>query len=75
MIPDLPESEDALHDLALEMVAHIYARMGFRPGRVYLLKPRSIPLTHNGKIQHAQLKTQYLDGRLRNSGAILFPEF
>ncbi len=67
--------EDALHDLALEMVAHIYARMGFRPGRVYLLKPRSIPLTHNGKIQHAQLKMQYLDGRLRNSGAILFPEF
>jgi len=69
------KSEDELYDIALGIVEIIHNNMGFRPGRVYLLKPRSIPLTHNGKIQHARLKVQYMDGELRNSGAFLYPEF
>ncbi len=69
------KSEDDLFEFALSIVNSIHADMGFRPGRVYLLKRKSIPLTHNGKIQHARLKAQYLEGELRTSGKILFPEF
>jgi acyl-CoA synthetase (AMP-forming)/AMP-acid ligase II len=69
----LPESE--LHDLVIQIVSNIHDRMGFRPARVYLLKPRSIPQTHNGKIQHQKLKSKYLDGSLFEEGRILFPHF
>jgi acyl-CoA synthetase (AMP-forming)/AMP-acid ligase II len=63
------------HEAALEIVRAVFGRMGFRPGRAYLLKPRSIPRTTNGKIQHALLRERYLDGSLRASGAILYPEY
>jgi acyl-coenzyme A synthetase/AMP-(fatty) acid ligase len=69
------KTEDQLFDLTLDLVAAIHTRMGYRPGRVYLLKPRSIPMTHNGKIQHGHLKEKYLDGSLRLSGNILYPEY
>jgi acyl-CoA synthetase (AMP-forming)/AMP-acid ligase II len=68
-------SEDDYYELSLQLVSNIHARMGLRPGRVYLLKPGSIPLTHNGKIQHLRLKEQYLDGSLHRSGNVLFPEY
>lgn len=69
------KTEDALYEFYLDVVNAIHKRMGFRPGRVYLLKPKSIPMTYNGKIQHARLKDQYLDGSLRESGKILYPEY
>jgi acyl-CoA synthetase (AMP-forming)/AMP-acid ligase II len=68
-----PESE--LQDLVIDIVSKIHNRMGFRPARVYLLKPKSIPQTHNGKIQHQRLKGKYLDGSLLNEGRILFPNY
>jgi acyl-CoA synthetase (AMP-forming)/AMP-acid ligase II len=68
-------TEDALYDFYLDVVNAIHERMGFRPGRVYLLKTKSIPMTYNGKIQHTRLKNQYLDGSLRGSGKILYPEY
>jgi len=69
------KTEDALYEFYLNVVNVVHKRMGFRPGRVYLLKPKSIPMTHNGKIQHARLKDQYLNGSLRESGKILYPEY
>lgn len=63
------------HEMALQIVADFHTQVGFRPARVYLLKPRSIPLTHNGKIQHVRLREIYLDGRLRARGSILYPEY
>jgi acyl-CoA synthetase (AMP-forming)/AMP-acid ligase II len=69
------KTEDELYEIALEIVKAVHTRMGFRPGRVYLLKPRSIPMTHNGKIQHFQLKNKYLDGVLKDTGDILFPDY
>ncbi len=69
------KAEDAMYELYLDVVTAIHERMGFRPGRVYLLKAKSIPLTHNGKIQHLRLRDVYLDGSLRASGKILFPEY
>lgn len=67
--------EDELFQLSLDVVDAIHTRMGYRPGRIYLLKARSIPLTHNGKVQHSRLKEMYEEGDLRASGAILFPEY
>ena len=69
------QTEEALFELSLQIVAAIHKHMGFRPARVYLLKPKSIPMTYNGKIQHTRLKDQYLDGSLRASGNILYPEY
>jgi len=64
-----------LHKMALQMVADFHLHMGFRPARVYLLKPRVIPLTHNGKIQHFRLREMYLDGTLKKHSSILYPVY
>jgi hypothetical protein len=42
---------------------------------VYLVKPKTIPVTHNGKIQHARLKEIYLAGSLRAAGQLVYPEY
>jgi acyl-CoA synthetase (AMP-forming)/AMP-acid ligase II len=63
------------YELTLQIVQGIHDRLGFRPARVYLVKPHTIPKTHNGKIQHVQLKALYLDGTLREQGMILYPEY
>ena len=68
-------TDEEHYESAMEIVQTVHAHMGFRPGRVYLLKPHAIPLTHNGKIQHVRLRDQYLDGELRDAGKILFPEY
>jgi fatty-acyl-CoA synthase len=62
-------------DHATEIVHRYHAELGSRPGRVYLLRPRTIPQTRNGKLKHAALRTAHLDGTLRRAGAILFPEY
>jgi acyl-CoA synthetase (AMP-forming)/AMP-acid ligase II len=67
--------EAGLYDVALEVVEAIHAQLGIRPGRVYLLRPHSLPITPNGKTQHAALRDQYLSGGLRGRNAILFPGY
>ncbi len=67
--------ESALQATVIEIVAAVHSGLGFRPGRVYLVRPRAIPRTANGKIRHAALKRRYLDGRLRREGQILFPDY
>ena len=61
--------------MVIDVVSVVYGRLGLRPGRVYLLEPRSIPMTPNGKLQHAKLRDSYLDGSLRDSGNILHPPY
>lgn len=61
--------------LVLQIVQVFHARLGFRPGRVFLLAPRAIPRTENGKIQHVLLRQQFLSGELRSEGKIVFPDF
>jgi acyl-CoA synthetase (AMP-forming)/AMP-acid ligase II len=64
-----------LHEKAVEMVSVFFGYMGFRPARLYLMEPKSIPLTHNGKIRHMRLKELYLVGTLREQDSILYPEY
>lgn len=67
--------EPALYDAALSVVQAVHDQLGIRPGRVYLLRPHSIPLTHNGKTRHAALHDMYVSGALRADNAILFPSY
>ena len=69
-----PAAEE-LRALSAEVVQRFVLRMGYRPGRVYLLKPRSIPRTPNGKVRYHALKSRYLNGSLRREGRILFPDY
>lgn len=62
-------------DLVRTLVERIHGRLGLRPARVYLLRPRSIPLTANGKLRHAELRERYLGGSLRREGSLLFPDY
>jgi acyl-CoA synthetase (AMP-forming)/AMP-acid ligase II len=64
----------ALHALMIAIVARVYGQLGFRPGRVYLVRPRSLPLTYNGKLQHGRLRADYLAGELARRGDILYPD-
>lgn len=68
-------AEDNLHATVLQIVDGFHDRFGLRPGRVYLVKPKTIPMTHNGKIQHARLKELYLEGSLREAGQLVYPEY
>jgi len=67
--------ETSLIELIHLVVEAVYSRMGFRPGRVYLVKPHTIPRTYNGKLQHLLLKQRYLDRSLQSDGLILYPDF
>ncbi len=58
-----------------EIVSAVRERLGFRPGRVYLVTKHTIPFTYNGKIRHLELKQAYLDGTLRRQGQLLYPDY
>lgn len=64
-----------LYDAAVDIVQAVHGQLGIRPARVYLLRPRAIPLTDNGKTRHAALREAYVTGGLRASDAILFPGY
>jgi acyl-CoA synthetase (AMP-forming)/AMP-acid ligase II len=51
----------------------IKERAGFFPNQVYLLKPRTIPRTPNGKVQHVLLRDAFVGGQLEEAGSILYP--
>jgi fatty-acyl-CoA synthase len=69
-----PAAPVSSEEIALQIVEAVHSRLGFRPARVFLLKPHSIPLTYNGKIQHVLLREQVLSGKLKKDGLILYPE-
>ena len=68
-----PPPAEALQEMARQIVERVHQRLGLRPGRVLLLKPRSIPLTPNGKNHHAALQEEHLDGQLRARSRIVSP--
>ncbi|MEM7342858.1 MAG: AMP-binding protein [Chloroflexota bacterium] len=69
-----PEADTTtLEKRLIEIVQRIHDQLGFRPGRVYLVKPKTIPLTHNGKLQRGLLKERFLSGQLADEGLIVYP--
>jgi len=67
-------SANSCHDLALNIVQRIYDQFGIKPARVYILKPKTLPFTPNGKLQHSLLKEQYLNNIQQLSAGILYPK-
>ena len=53
-----------------EVLRRVAASVGFAPGRVCLLAPRTIPRTDNGKLRHAASPSCSSSGALRKSLAI-----
>jgi len=68
-------SEPNFREMAVQAVAEIRAELGLGPGRLYLAKPRTVPLTETGKIRHAELRERYANGSLAASGQLLFPKY
>ncbi len=69
------QNKDELMNLTVEIVQKFNETFGFRPGRVYLVEPRTIPITANGKIQYLLLKEQYLNKTLEKEAALIFPDY
>lgn len=65
---------NSCHDLALNIVEQIYNHFGIKPGRVYILKPKTLPFTPNGKLQHTLLKEQYLNNLQQLNTYVLYPQ-
>jgi acyl-CoA synthetase (AMP-forming)/AMP-acid ligase II len=66
-------SESDFEDRTIQIVETIHSRIGIRPARVIFIKPRGIPCTHNGKIQHTALREKYLSGELKD--LVLYPRY
>lgn len=62
-------------EVALAIATRFRERLGVRPGRVYLVAPRTLPFTANGKLRYQELRRAYLDGDLRREGLLLFPDY
>ena len=58
---------------SIQIVRAIHGHLGVRPARVYLVTPRAIPRTPNGKIRYAELAERYRSGTLRAEGSLHFP--
>jgi acyl-CoA synthetase (AMP-forming)/AMP-acid ligase II len=62
-----------LPELARQVVAAVREHLGAGPGRVCLVRPGTIPLTVNGKLQRAVLSERYRSGVLAAEGRLLLP--
>lgn len=58
--------------LITEIVERIYNHFGQRPARVFLLRPKSIPLTPNGKKRYIYFKDVYLNQQRRFKKMIIY---
>lgn len=67
--PDLPP--DRASDLIRAIVARVREERGFRPARVLLVRPGTIPKTTSGKLQHARLTEMVAARELGD--AVLYP--
>jgi fatty-acyl-CoA synthase len=72
-VSDPSATSEQLARTAREIVVAVDDKVGVRPFQVVLVKPRTIPLTYNGKVQHARLRDAWRDGSLERVGAVLFP--
>ena len=69
--PEVIVDDAARKSTVVSVVAAVHGRFGFRPMRVHLVAPKTIPLTPNGKLQRSELKLRYLEGSLE--AGLLYP--
>jgi acyl-CoA synthetase (AMP-forming)/AMP-acid ligase II len=69
-----PPDPSTAEEMVVSVVEAVAARLGMRPARVGLLRPKSLPLTDTGKVRHGELRRRLLSGELAADGAILYPE-
>jgi acyl-CoA synthetase (AMP-forming)/AMP-acid ligase II len=62
------------HLLAIQIVKRIYNHFGLRPAGIYLLKPKSLPKTPNGKKQYFRLRSEFINRSPGLMSRILYPE-
>lgn len=65
-----PELQRALSDA---IASAVYAHTGQTPSDVVLLRPRAVPRTANGKIQHLVLRDWYAEGKLAAMNLLIQP--
>lgn len=65
---------DKYHEMAVEIVRKLMDHFGIRPGRVFIVKAKTLPRTPNGKMQHSKLKNLYLDQFAQIHENILYPQ-
>lgn len=68
-----PPPAEVCRELVITVVEAIQARFGLRPARVFLVKPKTIPFTRNGKKRHLELRRRLVEESLHDQGCILYP--
>jgi len=69
----LGNDPEACEALTRDIVGRVREALGYRPDKVWLVKPKTIPRTFNGKIQYGKLRAALADGSLGRDGLILHP--
>jgi len=65
---------ETCHQLTVQIVKRIYDHFGLRPAGIYLLKPKSLPKTPNGKKQYFRLRSEFINRSPGLMSRILYPE-
>ncbi len=65
-----PERLDEAESIAGAVAQRIRQSLGFAPERVIAVRPRSIPITANGKIRHDVLRGQLADGTFASDSIV-----
>jgi len=65
-VRDTAADHEVYSRIVQEVVQHIHRNRGYRPARVLLVKPQTIPKTSSGKIQHSRLVQMIGAGELRD---------
>ncbi len=67
--------DEAIHAELCERLARKSKQaVGFSPRQILLVRPRTIPVTNNGKIRHRMLAQQIASGELQKHGVVVHEE-
>lgn len=62
---------EELESLTRDLQQAVYKELGYRPDKVVLVKPQTIPRTYNGKLQYIALKRAFSEGAFERDGLVL----
>ncbi|MDJ0839375.1 MAG: AMP-binding protein [Acidobacteriota bacterium] len=64
--------QEAATTVVRAMIDRILTQLGVRPNHVHLVKPKTIPMTYNGKLRYGALTEDFASGKLAEAGLLLF---